>query len=99
LFHPYVVNDQEIGLQILAQELVFFTQDLIVQKVTDDIEDGAVQDQEAGLDGLVANGLAQARAVTGTSLLYSDLRLAGLYKILSATGTQRTGLTDSESHP
>jgi RHS repeat-associated protein len=30
---------------------------------------------------------------------YSGVRLAGLYKTLSATGTQSTGVTDSASHP
>jgi len=34
-----------------------------------------------------------------TPRVYEDLRYAGLYKVLTATGTQNTGASDSASHP
>ncbi len=61
LLHPHVVDDQQIGLEIPIQGFVLLAQVLVAQEVAGQIEDGAVQHQEAGLDGLMPDGLNQKR--------------------------------------
>lgn len=57
LLHAHVVDDHHVGFEIMGQHLVFATQRIVVQEVADDVEDGAVEHGEAGLDRLVADGL------------------------------------------
>src|ERR1017187_1557681 len=59
LFHAHVVNDQQVGLEILRQHLVAVAEQLVVEEVAYQIEDGAVQDQEARFDGVVTERLSQ----------------------------------------
>jgi hypothetical protein len=59
LLHTHVINDEQIGLEILRQHFVAIAEQLVVEEVADQIEDGAVQDQEARFDGVVAERLGQ----------------------------------------
>jgi len=59
LLEPHVVDDEEIGLQVLAQGAVLLVEGLLLEEVSDEIEDGDVANEAALLDGLVADGLGQ----------------------------------------
>jgi hypothetical protein len=59
LLHAHVVNDEQVRLEILRQHLVTVAEQFVMKEVTDQVEDGAVQDQEASLDGMVAECLGQ----------------------------------------
>lgn len=62
----HVIDDQEIGFEIAAQGAVQLFRGLIGLKLPDHVEDGAVEDLEAGFDEVVADGLNQmALAQTG----------------------------------
>ena len=54
LLHPHVVDDEQVGLQVSGHDLVFAAEGLVVEEVADGVEDRAVEDGEATLDGLVA---------------------------------------------
>ncbi len=56
---PHIINDQEIGFEIFAQDLFLLVEGLLFEEVTGQIKDGAVQDVEVVLDGFVADGLGQ----------------------------------------
>src|SRR5262249_48517333 len=49
----------QIGFEITAEDLVFLAHRLVVQEVADHIEDRAIQDDEAGFQPLVSDGLHQ----------------------------------------
>jgi hypothetical protein len=70
LLESHVVDDQEIGLEVVAQEPVFLIEGLVLQEVADEIEDGGISHEQVALDGLVADrlgevGLAEAQAARG----------------------------------
>ena len=57
----HVVDDDQVGLQVSAQGFVLLVEGFVFQEVAHQIEDGAVEDLEAWLDGFVAQGLGQMR--------------------------------------
>jgi len=59
VFHAHVVHDQQIGLQVAGQHLLLAVEGLVVQEVADDIEDRAIENDEALLDRLKTDGLRQ----------------------------------------
>ena len=59
MLDAHVVDDQQIRHQILGQHLVLTGECLVVQEVPHHVEDRAIPDREAHLDGLVADGLDQ----------------------------------------
>jgi hypothetical protein len=59
LLHAHIVDDQEVGSQVAGQGGVIVTESFLVEKVTDDVEDGAVERGVALLDGGVADGLGE----------------------------------------
>jgi hypothetical protein len=61
LLHAHVIDDKQIGLEILAQDFVLAAQGFVVEEVADHVEDGAIQDQEARFDRLIAESLDQDR--------------------------------------
>jgi outer membrane receptor protein involved in Fe transport len=56
---PHVINNYEVGLEIAAQGFVLLVEGFVFHEVAHDIENGAVEDFKALLDGLVAQGLGQ----------------------------------------
>src|SRR6266404_8962598 len=56
-----LIDDQQIGLEILAEDFVLAAQGFVVQEVADHVEDGVIQDQEARFDRLIAESLDQER--------------------------------------
>ena len=54
----HVVDQQQIRLQIPGQDAFLAAQRFVPHEVPDQVEDGAVEDEAAGLDDLVADGLA-----------------------------------------
>src|SRR5690606_37800712 len=59
LFDSHVIEDQEIGLEVLCHDLVMPLERLVVHQVADRIEDAAIEDGEAGLDQSAADALGQ----------------------------------------
>jgi hypothetical protein len=57
LLHAHVVDDEQVGLEVLGEDFVVAGEGLVVKEVAHNIEDRAVQDQAALLDGLVAERL------------------------------------------
>jgi hypothetical protein len=60
-FSPIVVNDDQVGLQVFAHGALLLVERLVFEEVPHQIEDGAVEDVEVHLDGLVTDGLGQMR--------------------------------------
>jgi hypothetical protein len=56
-----VLDDEEVGLQVLAQRQLLFLESLLGDQIPDQVEDRAAQDSVALLDGLVADGPGAVR--------------------------------------
>ena len=50
---------KQVGLEIPRQDALFPAGGLVAQEIADEVEDGAIQDEESRLDGFVADGLRQ----------------------------------------
>lgn len=55
--HSTLVNDEQIRFEIASQDFVVAGEGLVVEEVTDDVEDGTIQDAAALLEHLVAESL------------------------------------------
>ena len=59
LFHSHIIHDEQVGFEVAIERFVLLPQLLVTQEVSGQIEDRAIQDQEAGFDRLMPNGLNQ----------------------------------------
>ena len=59
LLEAHVVNDDQVGLQVFAHGALLLAERLVFEEVPHQIEDGAIEDVEVHLDGLVTDGLGQ----------------------------------------
>jgi len=59
LLHAHVVDDQEIGTQVAGKCGVVIAEGFFVEEVSYDVEDGAIEDGSALLDGGVADRLGE----------------------------------------
>ena len=59
LLEAHVVDDEQVGLEVAAQEAVTLGEGLPREEVGDEVEDGPVAHDEALLDGLVADCLGE----------------------------------------
>ena len=57
----HIVNDQEVGLEIAAQDAVLLVKGLVFEEVAHQVKNGTVEDLKVELDGFVAQGLGQVR--------------------------------------
>lgn len=62
----HVVDDEKVGLQVLAKEAVLLIKGIVLEKVADEVEDRSVAHEQIALNGFVADclgemGLAQSR--------------------------------------
>ena len=88
LFEAHVVNDDQVGLEVFAHGAFLLVERLIFEEVPDQIKNGAVEDMEVHLDGLVTDGLGQmgfanaGRAEEQHILAFADELAAGQFKNL-----------------
>ena len=78
LFHPHVVDDEQVGFEVLGQHLLLAADRLVVQEVADYVEDRTIEHDEAGLQRLEAKGLrdvafAHARQSSNALLMFCQL--------------------------
>jgi hypothetical protein len=59
LLQSHVINDEQVGFEVTAQQPVAFGEGLFRKKVGDQIEDGAIADGKSLLDGFVTDGLGE----------------------------------------
>jgi len=59
LLHAHVVEDQQVGLEVLGHHLVVALEGLVVEHVAHGVEDGAVEHGPAGLDQAQPDRLRQ----------------------------------------
>jgi hypothetical protein len=59
LFHSHVVDDQEIGTKVAGERGIVIAEGFFVEEVSHDVEDGAIEDGAALLDGGIADGLGE----------------------------------------
>ena len=76
-----VLDDEQIGLQVLAQRQLLLLERLLRDQVPDQIEDRAAQDPVALLDRLVADGLGAVR--------FADYAGRGIVGTMSGPGLCR----------
>ena len=60
-FEPHVVDDEQGRGEVTAKGLFLVASGFVAQEVADQLEDGAVEDFEAHLDGAITDGLSQMR--------------------------------------
>lgn len=59
LLQSHVINDEQVGFEVTAQQPVAFGEGLFRKKVGDQIEDGAIADGKSLPDGFVTDGLGE----------------------------------------
>ena len=59
LLEAHVIDDEQIGFEIMAEGFVTLLQRFLREEIGDDIKDGAVAHDEALLDGFIADGLGE----------------------------------------
>jgi hypothetical protein len=59
LLQSHIVDDEQVGLEVMAQETVLLVEGLVLEKIADQIEDRGVADKQVALDRFVADGLGQ----------------------------------------
>jgi hypothetical protein len=59
LLHAHVVDDEQIRAKVAGKDGAVIAEDFLVEKVPDDVEDGAIEGGVALLDGGVADGLGE----------------------------------------
>ena len=53
-FEPHVIDNQQVGFEVAAQGAIEFLRGLIGLKFPDHVEDGTVEDLEAGFDEVIS---------------------------------------------
>jgi len=64
LLEAHVVDDEQVGFEVLTQGAIFLEQGFVLEEIADEIEDGSIADEQVALDRFVADrlgdvGLAQ----------------------------------------